>query len=147
VLTAAGAESSKLAGSSSMIATNIGGATALPSVDRPDAAVSADVPAGTVQVAVPYTSRWKLTINGTDIPARPAFGLTTAFDVATPGRATVSFQKTTLHSLLVFVQFVAWIVLIFIATSRRKYSLRRTRPVEAVVINEPAIVLNEAGQS
>ena len=147
VLTAAGAESSKLAGSTSMIATNIGGATALPSVDRPDAPVSADVAAGTVQVAVPFTSRWKLTVNGADIPARPAFGLTTAFDVSSPGRATVSFQKTTLHSLLVLVQFIAWCVLIFVATSRRKYSLRRAQLVQAVVVDEPAIVLNDGGQA
>jgi hypothetical protein len=130
-----------------MIATNIGGASALPSVDRPDAAVTSDVAAGTVHVAVPFTSRWKLTVNGANIPARPAFGLTTAFDVVTPGRATVSYQSTTLHSLLVLVQFVAWIVLIFIATSRRKYSFRRSQPASTVVVDEPAIVLNDGGLS
>jgi hypothetical protein len=147
VLTAAGAESSKLAGATSMIATNIGGATALPSVDRSDAAASADVAAGTVHLAVPFTSRWQLTVNGASIPARPAFGLTTAFDVVTPGPATVSYQSTRLHTLLVLIQFVAWLALIFIATSRRKYSLRRSQAVPAVVVDEPAIVLNDGGQS
>ena len=147
VLTAAGAESSKLAGATSMITTNIGGAAALPSVDRSDAAVSAEVAPGTVHLAVPFTSRWKLTVNGAGVPARPAFGLTTAFDVASPGRATVSYESTTLHSALVLVQFVAWCLMIFLATSRRRYSLRRSQPVQAVIVDEPVIVLNDGAQS
>lgn len=147
VLTPAGAESSKLAGATSMIATDIGGATALPSVIRADDSVSAEVAAGTVHVAVPFTSRWKLTVNGAEVTARPAFGLTTAFDVAAPGQATVSYKRTSIHTLLVLLQFVAWCLVIFIAVSRRKFSLRRAQSAEAIVINEPAIVMSDGGQS
>lgn len=130
-----------------MIATDIGGATALPSVDRADNSVTAEVAAGTVHVAVPFTSRWKLTVNGAEVTARPAFGLTTAFDVAAPGRATISFKRTPIHSLLVLTQFVAWCLVIFIALSRRAFSFRRAKPVQVVVVDEPAIVMNDGGQS
>jgi GT2 family glycosyltransferase len=143
VLTPAGAESSKLAGATSMIATDIGGAVSLPAVDRTDASVATDVAPGTVHLAVPYTSRWKLTVNDVAVPARPAFGLTTAFDVAAPGNATLSYQRTTIHSLLVLIQTIAWCFVIFIAMSRRKFSWRRAQPVQAIVADEPAIVLSD----
>lgn len=146
VLTDVGAESSKLAGATSMIAADIGGAASLPSVNRADASETADVAAGTVHIAVPFTSRWKLTVNGAEIPARPAFGLTTAFDVEKAGRATVSYSSTTIHAMLILLQFVAWCTVLFIAMSRRKFSLRRSRPAQAIVINEPAIVMSEGGQ-
>jgi hypothetical protein len=141
VLTAAGSESSKLAGATSMIATNISGAVSLPATDRADATVVADVAAGTLHLAMPFTSRWTVAVDGVEVPARPAFGLTTAYDIAAPGRAVVSFQTTSVHTLLVLIQFVAWCLVIFIAFSRRKYSFRRTQPVAAVVSGEPAIVL------
>ena len=147
VLTAAGAESSKLAGASSMIATDIGGATSLPAVSRTDAASTADVSAGTVHLSVPFTSRWRLKVNGVDVPARPAFGLTTAFDVATPGRAVLSYQHTAIHSMLVVLQFLAWCLTIFIAFSRRRFGLRRSRAIPRVVVDEPVIVMNDGGQS
>ena len=147
VLTAAGAESSKLAGATSMIATNIGGAASLPASDRTDATVVGDVAAGTLHLAVPFTSRWTVTVDGTDVTARPAFGLTTAYDIATPGRAVVSYKTTSLHTLLILVQFVAWSLVIFIALSRRKYSFRRSQPVVAMVSGEPAIVLPDGEPS
>jgi hypothetical protein len=147
VLSAAGSESSKLAGATSMIATNIGGAVSLPASDRTDATVVGDVAAGTLHIAVPFTSRWNVTVNGSDVPARPAFGLTTAYDIATPGRAVVSYKTTSLHTLLILAQFVAWCLVIFIALSRRKYSFRRTQPDVAMVSSEPAIVLPDGEPS
>jgi len=147
VLTAAGAESSKLAGATSMIATNIGGAASLPATNRSDATVAADVAAGTLHIAVPYTSRWSVTVDGVDVPARPAFGLTTAYDIAAPGRAVVSFTTTSVHTVLVLIQFVVWCILIFIALSRRQYTLRHSQPVVAVLPSEPAIVLPDGEPS
>jgi hypothetical protein len=96
---------------------------------------------------VPFTSRWSVTVDGSDVPARPAFGLTTAYDIATPGRAVVAYKSTSVHTFLILIQFVAWCLLLFIALSRRKYSFRRTQPVAAVVSGEPAIVLPDGGPS
>jgi hypothetical protein len=130
-----------------MIATNIGGAASLPASDRTDATVVGDVAAGTLHIAVPFTSRWKVTVDGTDVPARPAFGLTTAYDIAAHGRSVVSYKATSLHTTLILTQFVAWCLVVFISLSRRKYSFRRTPPVVAMVSDEPAIVLPDGAPS
>jgi hypothetical protein len=42
---------------------------------------------------------------------------------------------------LVLIQFVVWCLVIFVAVSRRRYSLRRSQPAAVVVTGEPAIVL------
>lgn len=124
-LTEAGAASSKLAGATSMIATDIGGAAQFGSAVRPEAATSANVKAGTIHIAVPYTSRWELKANGSVIAARPAFGLTNAFDVPSDSYVTLSFHTSLIHMILVLVQFVVWCVVAFIAFSRRRQFLRR----------------------
>ena len=108
---------------------------------RSDATVATDVAAGTLHIAVPFTSRWQVAVDGIDVPARPAFGLTTAYDIAAPGRVVVSYKTTSLHTFLVLLQFVAWCLLVFVAVSRRKYSFRRTQPAAVIVTGEPAIVL------
>ena len=125
-LTAAGAQSSTLAGASSMIATDIAGATALPSALRPESAIQADVVAGTVHLSVPFTSRWEVLLDGVDVPARPAFGLTNAYDISAPGKLEMSFSASILHTCVVLLQFVAWCTVAFIAVSRR----RKKKPSE-----------------
>lgn len=143
MLTTAGAESSKLAGASSMIATDISGATALPSPVRPEAAVSAVVDAGTVHLAVPYTTRWKVELDGAQVVARPAFGLTDAFDLPAKGEVTLSFATSRLHTLAILIQFVTWSVLAFIALSRRRRRTTTT-PVATLADNGPVIVLAQS---
>jgi hypothetical protein len=128
-LTAAGAQSSTLAGASSMIATDIAGATALPSALRPESAIQADVVAGTVHLSVPFTSRWEVLLDGVDVPARPAFGLTNAYDISAPGKLEMSFSASLMHTCVVLLQFVAWCIVAFIAVSRR----RKKKPSEVSV--------------
>jgi hypothetical protein len=125
VLTESGASSSKLAGATSMIATNIGGASAFGNATRPESSSTSQVKPGTIHLGVPYTSRWKLSANGQDIPARPAFGLTNAYDVPSESLVTMSFQTSVIHMVLILAQFVVWCVVAFIAFSRRRNFLRR----------------------
>ncbi len=147
VLTANGAASSKLAGATSMIATDIGGASAFGVAARPEASTSAVVEAGTVHLAVPYTSRWKVKANGAPISARPAFGLTNAYDIPANSRVELSFETSMVHSILVLVQFVAWCLVVFIAFSRRRQFIRRVKPVAlATEVSDPAITI-PGGQS
>ena len=120
VLSAAGAASSKLAGASSMIETDIAGATPLPTPKRPEGTITAEVAAGTVHLGVPYTTKWKLTLDGVAVGARPAFGLTDAFDLPTKGKVVLSYSTSVLHTLAVLLQFVAWSVVAFIAVARRR---------------------------
>ena len=146
LLTPVGSESSKLAGASSMIAADISGATALPSPARPEAVVEAVVEAGTLHLAVPYTTRWKVELDGTEIVARPAFGLTDAFDLPSKGQVKMSFASSQLHTLAVLLQFMTWSVLAFVALSRRR---RRVVTTSAATLSdsEPVIVLAQSEPS
>lgn len=144
-MTAAGADSSKLAGATSMIAVDISGATPFGSGVRPEGAVVADVEPGTVHLAVPYTSRWHLTINGSDVAPRPAFGLTNAYDVAEKSTIELSFESSTIHTGLVLAQFTAWSTVLYIALARRRRFIRR-RPTQTMVVSEPAIVTDSGEQ-
>ena len=148
VLSESGAQSSKMAGATSMIATNIGGASAFGGKVRPEATSSSDVNGGaTVHIAVPYTSRWKASANGEPIAARPAFGLTNAFDIPNTSRVTLSFTASKVHTLLILIQFVAWCVVVFIAFSRRRRPRKRKTASTTLNEFETAIVLPTEGMS
>lgn len=142
---ATGATSSASAGAESMIATDISGGTAFPATVSPDDTSRVAVEQGTVHLAVPYTSKWELTVDGEKVPARPAFGLTNAYDVSRPGQATLAYSTSLFHRLLVAAQVVAWTLLVVVATSRRR-TLRRQRKKtnEVPPATEPAVVMGEA---
>ena len=140
-LTSAGSESSKLAGATSMIATDISGASPFGAGVRPESSVVAQVEPGTVHFAVPYTSRWKVKVGETDVAPRPAFGLTNAYDISEKSTIELSFSSSFVHSSLVLVQFTVWCIVLYIALShRRRFVRRRTQSVLAA---EPAIVIDE----
>lgn len=147
-LSAAGATSSASAGAESMIATDISGGTAFPGVTSSDDTSVVAVEPGTVHLAVPFTSKWNLEVNGASVPVRPAFGLTNAYDVARPGSARLTYSTSILHRVLVVVQAVAWAALLFVATSRRRALRRRRRAAEQGVLpSDPAVVMGEAAGS
>ncbi len=146
VLTAVGAESSKLAGASSMIASDISGATPLPTASRPETTVSAVVEAGTLHLSVPYTTKWKVKLDGQQVMARPAFGLTDAFDLPTKGQVSLSFATSGLQTMAVLFQFMVWCVVAFIALSRRRRRVS-SRTAATMVDNGPVIVLVEGEAS
>jgi GT2 family glycosyltransferase len=144
MLTEIGQQSSQLAGAKSMITADIGGATALPSAPYFNSTVRSEVEPGTLHVAVPFTPRWKVFVDGQEFVSRPAFGITNAYDIDRPGLATISFASSRLHSVLVVIQFAAWSVVVFIALSRRRRISRRDEPT---VFDTPAITLSgEASQ-
>jgi hypothetical protein len=118
----------------------------LPSPARPEAVVEAVVEAGTLHLAVPYTTRWKVELDGTEIVARPAFGLTDAFDLPSKGQVKMSFASSQLHTLAVLLQFMTWSVLAFVALSRRR---RRVVTTSAATLadSEPVIVLAQSEPS
>jgi len=138
MLTASGAASSQLAGANSMIATDISGATPLPTPTRPEGVIEADVKPGTVHLAVPFSTHWKLTLDGNKIEARPAFGLTNAYDVASEGRIRLGFESSFIHSLAVLLQFAAWCVVAFFALVRPRRRARR-QSLESSVLDAPVM--------
>lgn len=118
MLTADGAASSQNAGATSMIGVDIAGAQPTLASTSPSSGSSADVPAGTLHLAVPFSDAWSLHVNGTRIPPRPAFGVTTAFDITSAGRATLSFDGSLFSQLFVLVQVVMWGAVLVVATRR-----------------------------
>lgn len=146
VLTEVGAQNSQLAGARSMITADIAGATALPAVEHGQQSVVADVAAGTVHLAMPFTSQWKIELNGQSIPSRPAFGLTNAYDIPNEGTVEIFYSTSPLHSLLVAVQFVSWAVLVYFAVSRRRRRERVTHTDNVVANDEPIITMQPVDQ-
>ncbi len=145
-LTDAGATSSASAGAESMIASDISGATSFPAVSTDDSPSETAVEPGTLHLAVPFTSRWELTVDGAPVPARPAFGLTNAYDVTSAGTAQLSYSRSVLHTVLVSVQVAAWCLVLVLAVSRRRsFRSRRAPRTEGITAQGPAVVMGSEG--
>ena len=136
LLTPSGADASKSAGAESMIANDLTGATpVLPSVAASrEAWVEAEP--GTLHLSVPYTGQWKVTAGGSDVAARPAFGLTNAYDITTGGTVRVQFESSLFGSLVSTTVLVVWLAVLWVALPRRRRAKRRpltTAPTEAAM--------------
>jgi GT2 family glycosyltransferase len=120
-LTAAGAEASKQAGGEAVAQADLRGSTpwAIGSPARGDAVGELGV--GTLHVAVPYDPDWHLSVDGTDVAGRRAFGSTLAFDAPSGGVATLSYDSSVLRTVWAVLQLLALIVLV-LAASRVKSS-------------------------
>lgn len=87
-----------------------------------------DIDAGVLHLAVPFDSNWSLSVDGVEIEPRRAFGVSTAFDVAAPGQATLSYETPSSRSWFLLVQVALWALVLFAATrvsvplSRRRLS-------------------------
>lgn len=147
VLSPATAESSARAGTESMIASDFAGAVPAFFSSDPDASVAGDLPAGTFHVAVPYTDRWRLEgPGGNEIPVRPAFGLTNAWDVPVAGRHVLSFDTGALHNAWVLLQFAAWCAVAWFAVARSRRPRRRT-DAAPLGSESPVMTMGAPGES
>ncbi len=125
MLTADGAASSQNAGATSMIGADISGATSVLATADASSGATAQVPAGTLHLSVPFSGAWSVKVDGKSVAPRPAFGVTTAFDIPTSGRASLTFEGSFFAQLMVLVQVLLWGVLVVIAFRRP----RRARPL------------------
>ena len=87
---------------------------------------------GTIHLAVPFSTHWQLTMGSITIKARPAFGLTNAYDVASTGNIRLTFESSLIHSFAVLLQFAAWCVVAFFALVRPRRRSRRHSSVSTV---------------
>ncbi len=140
ILTGATADASRTAGNEALVRADL--SSVVPAFSGTDAlsSATADVPAGTVHIAVPYDQNWSLEVDGTDIEPRRAFGVTTAFDVETGGVATLSYSTPGSRTLALLVQFLLWAVVLFGASSVSIPLARRRGPL---VTDETLIMLGE----
>jgi hypothetical protein len=129
VLEGATAEASREAGEDALVRSDLSEATpAFAGLDQLSAATQ-DVPSGVVSLAVPYDPNWTLTVDGSDVPARSAFGLTTGFDVEAGGSATLDYESPTSRTALVALQVVLWALALLVIT-RVRVSIAPPEPVE-----------------
>jgi hypothetical protein len=89
---------------------------------------------GTVHLAVPYSSRWELRVEGARVAPRVAFGATTAFDAPVAGTAELRLRSSTAHRALIVLQLGLWLVVVAIAfnPSRFRGRVRAAREVVEV---------------
>jgi len=115
VLTGEAAAASRVAGASALAQADVAGAApVMLGADHLDGA-TADLPAGTLHLAVPYDDRWVLEVDGREVPSRPAFGLTTAFDVETAGAGTLRYESSGVRPVLLALQAVLWLAVALVA--------------------------------
>jgi hypothetical protein len=146
ILTPEGAAASTSAGAESLAVADVSGATpVMIGADQLRAGV-AQLPAGTLHVAVPFDRRWHLQVDGRDVPGRPAFGSTLAFDVTTPGTAHLTYATPGGVRAGLLVQLAGWLVVLVAASHIR---LRRPRgrwhPSETVAA--PVFTLGPPGDA
>ncbi|MFZ4719422.1 MAG: glycosyltransferase [Ilumatobacteraceae bacterium] len=128
VLTAAGATASQQAGGEAVAQADLRGSTpwAVGAPDRGDA--TGPLPVGTLHVGVPFDPDWHLTVDGTEVPARRAFGSTLAYDTPTAGNGVLSYDTSIVRWLWVAFQVLAIGGLLAAASRARSgYLLPRRR--------------------
>ena len=66
---------------------------------------------GVVTVATGVDSRWTLNVGGQIDPARPAFGVTTGYDIATAGPATLHYHTAISRAFELIGELLVWLLL------------------------------------
>lgn len=144
VLGPAGAEASTFAGVDRAITSEFAAAaSALTRAVRATATVSGELPAATFHLSAPLSDRWRLAgPDGGTLAPRPAFGVSTAWDVTSPGVHTLSYETGVIHTASVLAQFVAWCMTAWIALSRGRRPRRAASTPSP--IGSPVISVVEA---
>ena len=95
-----------------------------------------------VHLAVPFSDRLVLHVDGSDVIPRVAFGGTTAFDSPAAGTATLDFRTPWSHIVLLLVQLILWVVVISAMFDLRQLKSRiSARRINPVVIKESTDVV------
>ena len=143
ILTAIGAEASRSAGVEEVIATDISGATPILDTEFDHQTANATLPVGTFHLSIPYSDGWLLRTSEGEIVARPAFGVTNAYDIAAEGPVSLSFDTSGLHRLAVGFQVLLWIAALAMAVVRRPRRFASGHTTNYT--NDTAVVMTQAG--
>lgn len=102
-------------------------------------ALTEQVEAGTVHLAVPFDDRWSLSVDGTEVEPRRAFGTTLAFDIEQPGIATLRYESPSFRGVFVAIQVLLWLAVI-IGAFRVSVSVRQRH--DRAVADETLLTLD-----
>ena len=102
---------------------------------------------GTVHLAVPFSDRLVLRVDGSDVIPRVAFGGTTAFDSPVAGSATLGFRTPWTHIVLLLVQLMLWVTVISatfdLRSLKSRIGVRRVDPVVLGGSSDASLVFKE----
>ncbi|MGA1358091.1 MAG: glycosyltransferase family 2 protein [Ilumatobacteraceae bacterium] len=89
---------------------------------------------GTLHLAVPFSDRWTLSVDGARVAPRVAFGATTAFDAPVTGSGEIRLRSSTTHLALLVVQLALWLAVLAVTfnPSRFRGRVRAAREVVEV---------------
>ncbi len=125
-LTGATADASHLAGDDVLVRADLTERTPLFVGSDPSEGATADVVAGVVHVAAPFDDRIRLRAGDVEVEPRPAFGVTTAFDIAEPATATLGYREPASRALWLALQAALWLA-VFVVASRARSPFGRRR--------------------
>ena len=99
-----------------------------------DRVVEGDSLSGTLHLAVPFSQRWEMSVEGARIAPRVAFGATTAFDAPLTGGAEIRLRSSVAHRALILLQLALWLVVLGVTfnPSRFRGRVRAAREVVEV---------------
>jgi GT2 family glycosyltransferase len=136
------AAATEASGSAELVRSDLSGAAPVLTGTLEHGSASGDVAAGVVTLAVPFDERWSLSIEGHDVPARPGFGVLTAFDVATAGQGELGYDTSTSRRNALLGQALLWVVAL-VAASRMRIPARLARRGGGGATSAPVIDLAE----
>jgi GT2 family glycosyltransferase len=131
-----GIAASDSAGAEVLVRTDLSASSPLfVGADQFDATTD-DVSAGVVHLGVPFDDRWSLSVDGTTIEPRRAFGATTAFDVPASGVGELRYDSSVLRWLAVVAQVALWLAAIVVAARVRVSVGRR----ESLLLEDETLI-------
>jgi hypothetical protein len=95
-----------------------------------DKKVKAKFAGGTVHLAVPFDSNWRLMVDDAQLSPRVAFGSSTAFDAPIAGLLSLQYETSPLRYIYLVIQAFVWLCLIMLAANFSRFR-RRIRQVES----------------
>jgi GT2 family glycosyltransferase len=137
-----GIVASKEAGGTSLAQSDLRGSTPFAVGARDVGPAHGPLLPGTLHVAVPFDNNWTLTVGGTRVAPRPAFGSTMAWDTTVPGDARLVFDTPTSRTVGILAQLAMWSVLLAAASRVSPASWRRRRRRRPAVDDQPVLALD-----
>ncbi len=137
---------SQQAGTDSLLSSQLRVAQVAPRTRDIDSSPT-PIDVGTVHLAVPFSDRLVLRVDGSDVIPRVAFGGTTAFDSPVAGSATLGFRTPWTHIVLLLVQLLLWVTVISVTFDLRslkaRIGVRRVGPVVLGGSSDASLVFKE----
>ena len=146
------AAASQLAGEEALASSDL--TDAVPSMVGVDSnlAASNEVATGVLHIAVPFDERILLSVDGVPIEGRPGFGITTAFDVSTPGVGVIGYERDASRTWWLTSQAILWLALLIVAAGARSpFGRRRATDFQDETLIDltetPDLALGVAGEA